>query len=63
MMRIDVIKERIAEQSEQERSLTAEITELEIKKANELAVISADLEAINSVALSLIFCSERISSS
>ncbi len=46
MMRIDVIKERIAEQSEQERSLAAEITELEIKKANEMAVISADLEAI-----------------
>ena len=46
MMRIDVIKERITEQSDQESALTAEITELEIKKANQLAVISADLEAI-----------------
>ena len=46
MMRIDVIKERITEQSEQESALTAEITELEIKKANELAVISSELEAI-----------------
>jgi predicted nucleic acid-binding Zn-ribbon protein len=46
MMRIDVIKERITEQSEQENALTAEITELEIKKANEMAVISSELEAI-----------------
>jgi predicted nucleic acid-binding Zn-ribbon protein len=46
MMRIDVIKERITEQSDQESALAAEITELEIKKANEMAVISADLEAI-----------------
>jgi len=46
MMRIDVIKERITEQSEQESALAAEITELEIKKANEMAVISADLDAI-----------------
>ena len=54
MMRIDVIKERIAEQSEQERSLTAEITELEIKKANELAGISTDLEAITSERASVV---------
>ena len=46
MMRIDVIKERITEQSEQESALAAEITELEIKKANEMAVISSELEAI-----------------
>jgi len=46
MMRIDVIKERIAEHSEQERTLGGEITELEIKKANALAVIAADLEAV-----------------
>ena len=46
MMRIDVIKERITEQSDQESALTAEITELEIKKANEMAVISSELEAI-----------------
>ena len=45
-MRIDVIKERITEQSDQESALAAEITELEIKKANEMAVISSDLEAI-----------------
>ena len=54
MMRIDVIKERIAEQSEQERSLAAEITELEIKKANEMAVISADLEAITTERASVV---------
>jgi predicted nucleic acid-binding Zn-ribbon protein len=46
MMRIDVIKERITEQSDQESAFAAEITELEIKKANEMAVISSDLEAI-----------------
>ncbi len=46
MMRIDDIKERITEQSDLESALAAEITELEIKKANEMAVISADLEAI-----------------
>ena len=46
MMRIDVIKERITEQSDQESALAAEITELEIKKANEMAVISSELEAI-----------------
>ena len=54
MMRIDVIKERIAEQSEQERSLTAEITELEIKKANEMAVISGELEAITTERASVV---------
>ena len=54
MMRIDVIKERIAEQSEQERSLAAEITELEIKKANELAVISTDLDAITTERASVV---------
>jgi len=37
---------RIAEQSEQESALAAEITELEIKKSNEMAVISSELEAI-----------------
>ena len=46
MMRIDDIKARITEQSDLESALAAEITELEIKKANEMAVISADLEAI-----------------
>ncbi|CAB4648398.1 unannotated protein [freshwater metagenome] len=45
MMRIDGLKERITELSEQERVLGNEITELEIKKANALAVINADLEA------------------
>jgi len=46
MMRIDGIKARIAELSEQESALAAEITELEIKKANALAVINTDLESI-----------------
>ena len=45
MMRIDGIKARITELSEQESALAAEITELEIKKANALAVINTDLEA------------------
>jgi len=54
MMRIDVIKERISEHSEQERTLAAEITELEIQKANALAVISADLEAVTSERASVI---------
>lgn len=45
MMRIDGIKARIVELSEQESALAAEITELEIKKANALAVINTDLEA------------------
>jgi predicted nucleic acid-binding Zn-ribbon protein len=54
MMRIDVIKERITEQSEQESALAAEITELEIKKANELAVISTDLDAITAERASVI---------
>jgi predicted nucleic acid-binding Zn-ribbon protein len=54
MMRIDVIKERISEHSAQERTLAAEITELEIKKANALAVISADLEAVTSERASVI---------
>lgn len=48
MMRIDGIKARIAELSEQEAALASEITELEIKKANELAVITADLENVKS---------------
>jgi predicted nucleic acid-binding Zn-ribbon protein len=46
MMRIDGIKARISELSEQEAALASEITELEIKKANELAVITADLENV-----------------
>ena len=46
MMRIDGIKARITELSEQEAALASEITELEIKKANELAVITADLENV-----------------
>ncbi len=45
MLRIDGLKERITELAEQERVLGNEITELEIKKANALAVINADLEA------------------
>jgi predicted nucleic acid-binding Zn-ribbon protein len=48
MMRIDVIKARITELSEQESALAAEITELEIKKANALAVINADIDATKS---------------
>jgi predicted nucleic acid-binding Zn-ribbon protein len=48
MMRIDGIKTRITELSEQESALAAEITELEIKKANALAVINADIEATKS---------------
>jgi predicted nucleic acid-binding Zn-ribbon protein len=48
MMRIDGIKARITELSEQESALAAEITELEIKKANALAVINADIDATNS---------------
>jgi len=48
MMRIDGIKARIAELSEQESALAAEITELEIKKANALAVINADIDATKS---------------
>jgi hypothetical protein len=48
MMRIDGIKARITELSEQESALAAEITELEIKKANALAVIDADIEATKS---------------
>jgi len=48
MMRIDGIKARITELSEQESALAAEITELEIKKANALAVINADIDAIKS---------------
>ena len=48
MMRIDGIKARITELSEQESALAAEITELEIKKANALAVINADIEATKS---------------
>lgn len=54
MMRIDVIKDRISEQAEHERSLAAEITELEIKKANEMAVISADLETITTERASVV---------
>jgi predicted nucleic acid-binding Zn-ribbon protein len=48
MMRIDGIKARITELSEQESALAAEITELELKKANALAVINADIEATKS---------------
>ena len=48
MMRIDGIKARITELSEQESALAAEITELEIKKANALAVINADIDATKS---------------
>jgi predicted nucleic acid-binding Zn-ribbon protein len=48
MMRIDVIKARIAELSEQESALAAEITEHEIKKANALAIINADIETTES---------------
>ena len=46
MMRIDSIKERIAELSGQESQLGAEITELEIKKANALAEIDGQLSTI-----------------
>jgi len=48
MMRIDGIKARITELSEQEAALASEITELEIKKANELALIASDLEKVKS---------------
>ena len=48
MMRIDGIKARITELSEQESALAAEITELEIKKANALAVINVDIDATKS---------------
>jgi uncharacterized protein len=48
MMRIDGIKARITELSEQESALAAEITELEIKKANALAVINSDIDATKS---------------
>lgn len=48
MMRIDGIKARITALSEQESGLAAEITELEIKKANALAVINADIDATKS---------------
>jgi predicted nucleic acid-binding Zn-ribbon protein len=54
MMRIDVIKERITEQSDLESALAAEITELEIKKANEMAVISTDLAAITNERASVV---------
>ncbi len=54
MMRIDDIKARITEQSDLENALAAEITELEIKKANEMAVISSDLDAITSERASVI---------
>lgn len=54
MMRIDVIKERITEQAEQESALAAEITELEIKKANEMAVIATDLETITTERASVV---------
>jgi predicted nucleic acid-binding Zn-ribbon protein len=53
-MRIDDIKARITEQSDLENALAAEITELEIKKANEMAVISSDLAAITSERASVI---------
>ena len=46
MMRIDSIKERIADLSGQESQLGAEITELEIKKANALAEIDGQLSTI-----------------
>jgi predicted nucleic acid-binding Zn-ribbon protein len=54
MMRIDDIKARITEQSDLENALAAEITELEIKKANEMAAISFDLAAITSERASVI---------
>jgi hypothetical protein len=54
MMRIDDIKARITEQSDLENALAAEITELEIKKANEMAVISSDLDAITNERASVI---------
>ena len=71
MMRIDVIKARIAELSEQESALAAEITEHEIKKANALAIINADIETtesnraseISSINAELVALYEKIRSS
>jgi predicted nucleic acid-binding Zn-ribbon protein len=71
MMRIDGIKARIAELSEQESALAAEITEYEIKKAKALAVINADIEAtksdrateISSINAELVALYEKIRSS
>ena len=71
MMRIDGIKARIAELSEQESALAAEITEHEIKKANALAIINADIETtesnraseISSINAELVALYEKIRSS
>jgi predicted nucleic acid-binding Zn-ribbon protein len=71
MMRIDGIKARITELSEQESALAAEITEHEIKKANALAIINADIETtesnrateISSINAELVALYEKIRSS
>ncbi len=46
MMRVDVIKERIADLSEQENQLALEIADLNIRKENALAAIHIELEGI-----------------
>ena len=46
MMRVDVIKERIADLSEQENQLALEIADLNIRKENALAAIHTELEGI-----------------
>jgi hypothetical protein len=71
MMRIDSIKERIADLSGQESQLGAEITELEIKKANALAEIDGQLltitaeraSVVNSISPELVALYEKIRAS
>jgi predicted nucleic acid-binding Zn-ribbon protein len=48
MMRVDGLKERIAELTGQESQLAAEIADLNIRKENALAAINAELEGIDS---------------
>ncbi len=48
MMRVDGLKERIAELSGQDSQLAAEIADLNIRKENALAAINAELEGIDS---------------
>jgi predicted nucleic acid-binding Zn-ribbon protein len=48
MMRVDGLKERIAELSGLESQLTAEIADLNIRKENALAAIHTELEGIDS---------------
>ncbi len=71
MMQIDSIKERIADLSGQESQLGAEITELEIKKANALAEIDGQLltitaeraSVVNSISPELVALYEKIRAS